>query len=255
MSHPADLSRRRFVKTFTFGAAFSMLLGKPWRGTLLAEVQPLAAGTVGILRVKLSDYPALQDDFGSVRLSVAPIQDNLPVGSFYPIIINRAPGSRFYALDSSCRHSGCVVPVYDEIEGAIVCPCHGSRYAIDGTVTAPPATSSLIKYPITFDGANTLIIQVPGLGYRVDASLVDSGTGTRMQIDFPTIGFVEYEVLFRARIRDSWTVVPFSSTVDGPADEMSLIGDDLPATVFVAVFVDPTTPAGFYSVAIKILDG
>jgi len=32
-----SFSRGRFVKTFALGTAFSTVLGKPWRATLLAE--------------------------------------------------------------------------------------------------------------------------------------------------------------------------------------------------------------------------
>jgi nitrite reductase/ring-hydroxylating ferredoxin subunit len=259
MSDPTEFSRRRFVRSFTFGTAFSILMGRPWRGTLLAAIQPAAGGAIGLLRVKLSDYPALQDVLGSVRLGVTPIDGNLPVGAFYPIIINRAPNNRFYALDSRCQHAGCVVPIYlpddvgvhDEFGGAILCPCHGSTYAIDGAlISNGPAPGPLNKYTVTFDGANMLTVQVPNLGYQVDATIVDTDTTSRLQLDFPTFAAVEYEVLFRARIRDPWRAVPFSMTVDGAADQLSVIGDDLPASVFV----DRTTPTGFFSVAIKILD-
>jgi hypothetical protein len=61
---------------------------------------------------------------------------------------------------------------------------------------------------------------------------------------------VEYEVLFRALVRDAWTVAHYSFTIDGPTDQTFLTGDDLSATVFV----ERTTPTGFYSVAVKILD-
>jgi hypothetical protein len=103
---------------------------------------------------------------------------------------------------------------------------------------------------VTFDGDNTLSIQVPGLGYSVETTAIAEVTPPRIKLQFPTLAAVQYEVLFRPRTSDPWTAASFSFTSDGSTDETILTGDDLPATVFV----ERTTPTGFYSVAIKILD-
>jgi Rieske Fe-S protein len=254
MSFLEDQSRRRFVKTFVFGTATAAFLGKPWRGSLLAEATPPLAGTnVGILQVKLSDYPPLQTEFGSIRLGFNPIASDstMPLGFFYPVLINRGFGTSFYAMDSGCSHAGCVVPPFDPFEGAMVCPCHGSHYEIDGTVYPDqPASSSLTSYPLTFDDDDTLTIRVPFLGYSVTGAAVQHNTASRFQLGFPTFAGVEYEVRFRARFQHPWAVVPFSTSIEEPASQMSLIGNEQPAVVFV----DRTTQAGFYSVAIKVLN-
>src|SRR5205809_376373 len=136
-------SRRRFVKTLTLGTAFSMFLGKAWRATVLADCMVSNAGT---FKIRLNDYPALQHEGGSVRLSVNPVRPDVepfPDGDFYPIIINRGAGNKFYVLDAECRHASCVVPAYDESVGGILCPCHGSFYAIDGSVLNGPTQAPL----------------------------------------------------------------------------------------------------------------
>ena len=241
-------SRRQFVKTIMFGTAVSVLFGRPWRATVLAAPQPSPGA--GVFRVKVSDYPSLQLDYGSVRLGFNPIDLFGPLGAFYPIIINRESPSTYYALDSFCSHAGCVVPPFDESQGAIVCLCHGSAYALDGSLINGPASNPLRRYPATFDGVDTLNIEIPGLAYSVTGSVVQVGEVSRFQLDFPTFENVEYEVQFRQRVRDSWSPVPFALTADGAADQTSLIGAGSPATVFV----DRTTPTGFYSVSIKIID-
>jgi Rieske Fe-S protein len=249
-----DQSRRRFVKTFVFGAATAAVLGKPWRGTFLAEAAPIPAGTnLGILQVKISDYPSLLEEFGSVRLGFNPIfsDSSGPVGFFYPVLINHGVGDEYYAMDSGCPHAGYVVPVYDAIEGAMVCPGHGSHYAIDGTVFPDqPSSSSLSRFDLIYDGDDTLTIKVPFLGYSVTGTAVQSSAAPRFQLGFPTFAAVEYEVRFRARIENPWTAVPFATSLDGPADQMSLIGDEQPATVYV----NHSTVAGFFCVAVKVLD-
>lgn len=253
MSLFEDQSRRRFVKTFVTGTAFAAVLGKPWRKTFLAEANPVAAGgNFGTLELKLSDYPTLLEEFSSVRIGVNGLENDgvTPAGFFYPIIVSRGPGNEFYALDAGCTHAGCVVTAYDNFEEAILCPCHGSAYAIDGTVLAGPAVSPLARMAITFDGQNALTISVPNLGYSVTSSMVQNTESPRLRLDFPTFVGPEYEVRFRENMATPWAVVPFATSPDGPLDNQSLIGNEQPATVYVA----RTKPAGFFAVAMKVLD-
>jgi Rieske Fe-S protein len=247
MKSELSSSRRQFVKMLTYGSVASMV-GRPWRGTVLAQIAP---SNVGSLYLKLSDYPPLLADFGSVRLGLAPLDENSnPIGAVYPILINRDTGDRFYALDSTCRHAGCMVFPYDTGFEAIVCPCHGSSYALDGSVLTGPTVSPLISYPIHFDGVETLRIDVPSLGYRVTGALVESGEMKRFRLSFPTLILSEYEVRFREKADGEWSVIPFALDVDGLADQFSLFGDEQTAVVYV----DRTTPTGFYAVTIKLVD-
>ena len=104
------ISRRRFVKVFSLGSASSMLFGKAWRASVLADITP---SSVGLLRVKLSDYPALLEDYGSVRLGLNPIENpSGPLGNFYPILINHHVDTTYYAMSTMCHHAGCIVPPF-----------------------------------------------------------------------------------------------------------------------------------------------
>lgn len=47
-----------------------------------------------------------------------------------------------YALKAECTHLGCLVGGKPAI-GGFACPCHGSEYASDGTVTRGPAPRAL----------------------------------------------------------------------------------------------------------------
>jgi len=55
-------------------------------------------------------------------------------------VIRRRDG--FRALSSVCTHLGCVTR-YEPGEETIACPCHGSRFSLDGEVLAGPAPRSL----------------------------------------------------------------------------------------------------------------
>src|SRR5688572_923948 len=155
------ITRRDFVKIVWFGAACSSLFGKPWLAAAVAAPSPAAATGVGVLHLNISDFPALQNANGSVRLVLT--------SAFYPLLVNRGSGNQFFALSTRCTHQGCVVSAFSTTAGASVCPCHGSRFAIDGTVVNGPAGAPLARYAHTFDGVNSLRIEIPGLGYSIAA--------------------------------------------------------------------------------------
>jgi cytochrome b6-f complex iron-sulfur subunit len=99
-------------------------------GTALAGVMRLPKPAVlpGPLRVfKLGD-PA-QYPVGSVTRNEA--------GGFF--LFHEEQG--FHAISSVCTHLGCVVS-HTENEG-FACPCHGSRFTVDGTVVGGPAPAAL----------------------------------------------------------------------------------------------------------------
>jgi cytochrome b6-f complex iron-sulfur subunit len=59
----------------------------------------------------------------------------------------------FYALSAVCTHLGCLSN-WKADTGEIVCPCHGSTFRRDGTVTSGPAPEPLpwLKVWISDDG-------------------------------------------------------------------------------------------------------
>jgi cytochrome b6-f complex iron-sulfur subunit len=59
----------------------------------------------------------------------------------------------FYALSAVCTHLGCL-STWKADTGEIVCPCHGSTFRRDGTVTSGPAPEPLpwLKVWISDDG-------------------------------------------------------------------------------------------------------
>jgi nitrite reductase/ring-hydroxylating ferredoxin subunit len=254
MSVPSNPSRRQFIKTIFVSTACSSLLGGDWVGTVIAEIQSPAGLDTGILRLTVSDFPALLQDFGSVRLGTSPIvsmprpSGPRPSGLFYPVVINRAPGKVFYALSTECTHEGCVVPTFNATQKYIQCPCHGSRYAIDGKLLRGPAGFSLTRYDTKFDGVNNLEIEIPDMAFSVTGTTVQSGTGGRFKIEFLAFSNLEYEIRFRESFTETWAVIPFSKTPDGAATQTVLPGiDDI-----AVVYLDRITGTGFYIVTLRV---
>lgn len=253
----ALLHRRHFIKTFTFAAASSTLFGQPWKGIFAAEITPQAASTLGTLRLKLSDFPALLNESGSVRLGVNPLKGGppsgpTPDGSFYPVIINRGANNTFYALSSRCPHQGCTVNPMD-FSNEITCPCHGSFFAIDGKRLGGPAPGPLAKYTISFDGQDTLEVKVPSLGYSVAASHVQGGgTGSSLlRLAFRAFKNAEYEVHFRESLDQEPSTIPFATSPEGPVEQKVFTST---SATNVNLFVERNAAAGFYHVAVRVAE-
>ena len=56
-------------------------------------------------------------------------------------------------------NAGCELAWVSE-DDEVECPCHGSRFARDGTVLHPPAVSNVPTHPVGADGRGNLIVQL-----------------------------------------------------------------------------------------------
>jgi len=64
-----------------------------------------------------------------------------------PVAVHRDPDGELHAVHATCPHMGCVVG-FDRAEGCWACPCHGSRFGIDGELLEGPATQDLKPCPV-----------------------------------------------------------------------------------------------------------
>lgn len=76
----------------------------------------------------------------------------------YPILIARVSEGSFTALSTRCTHQGC--EVNPPASGSIQCPCHGSRFNLDGSVINGPASSPLRSYQVTFDQETNEVVVI-----------------------------------------------------------------------------------------------
>jgi Rieske Fe-S protein len=67
------------------------------------------------------------------------------------VVVTQPSEGEFRAFSAVCPHQGCLVTAVDD--GAIACPCHGSRFDISsGEVLAGPARTGLEERTVTLDG-------------------------------------------------------------------------------------------------------
>src|SRR5438270_644083 len=115
--------------------------------------------TKGLLSVPAARVPELAQAGGSVLLHVNATDF---VGRRVSVLVANTTSQGLRAYGAYCPHSGCEVAWVDG-DDAVVCPCHLSRFSVDGTVTKPPAAADLDTYgaKLTGDGA-TLIVDLSG---------------------------------------------------------------------------------------------
>src|SRR4051812_35954660 len=133
------LGRRDLLRC---GAACAIAAGC---GKFVPESVAIEAGAPsrGLLSVPTARMPELAQTGGSVLLHVdAP--DFL--GRRISVLVANTPSEGLRAYGAYCPHAGCEVAWVDG-EDSVVCPCHLSRFAVDGTVTHPPAVVDLDTYP------------------------------------------------------------------------------------------------------------
>jgi len=243
----AELTRRRVIKQFSLCTAASIIGGKLWTGRVLASIG--TGGNVGVIKIKLSDYPALQTDYGSVQFKF----NNGTIGTYYPFTLTRAPGDVFHAVDTRCTHEGTVVgPFSGGSNGFMECPNHFSQFDITGKVTLGPAETDLACYNTSFNQtAGIVSIEVPALYTTISTVSVQSTTATsiRLRLQFRSLNstFV-YRVQYQRTLTDSPIFVNFSNTALGVASQSQVAGNSLTRSVYV----DATGTTGFFSIVLVV---
>ena len=92
---------------------------------------------------------AAQTDTGQelTKTSEVPVGSGVVIGD---TVVTQPSRGAFGALSSVCPHAGC--NVNQIVDGAITCPCHGSRFNLNGSVAKGPATKPLEAKPAVVDG-------------------------------------------------------------------------------------------------------
>lgn len=135
MSCKDCLNRRDFLAKSALAAAALVAV----EGCGDGQIGPTAVPLGGAVTITLADFPAL----ASVNQLVA-IPGNRAV------VRTSASPARFEAFSAVCTHEGCLTQVRNN---RFECPCHGSIFAIDGSVIQGPASSSLPNRGVTVDSA------------------------------------------------------------------------------------------------------
>lgn len=96
-----------------------------------------------------------KDKVSSNKLIEVGLPDEFPLGTVTPFrkghfYFVRMRDGGFIAISLKCSHLGCSV-VWDEKINEFICPCHSSKFSIDGDVINPPAPRALDMYKIKIE--------------------------------------------------------------------------------------------------------
>ncbi len=80
---------------------------------------------------------ALRDVGGAMKVNLT--------GVNHPVLVIRKAQDQVTVLSVVCTHAGCEVGL--PRNGEIDCPCHGSKFSLDGSVIQGPAAKPLSSYP------------------------------------------------------------------------------------------------------------
>ncbi len=131
-------NRREFLY-YIWGASIALLLGQSTAGLIWFALPRFAEGT-----------------FGGV-FSLAP--DRLPLPATAPANV---PEGRFHlasapqgvlALYGVCTHLGCL-PKWSETNFRFECPCHGSKFELNGAYIEGPAPRGMDRFRVTLEFAD-----------------------------------------------------------------------------------------------------
>ena len=83
---------------------------------------------------------------------------DVPVGSGVvvgEVVVTQPAAGDFKAFSAVCTHTGCLIN--EVADGTINCPCHGSKFSLDGAVVNGPASRPLNAEVITVRGDSILL--------------------------------------------------------------------------------------------------
>jgi cytochrome b6-f complex iron-sulfur subunit len=75
------------------------------------------------------------------------------------LAVTRLTPTMVVAVSRSCTHQGCTVLVPVPGGATLDCPCHGSRFTLQGAVVNGPAERPLQDFPARIDG-NQVVVTV-----------------------------------------------------------------------------------------------
>jgi Rieske Fe-S protein len=86
------------------------------------------------------------------KTSDVPVGSGVIVGD---VVITQPTAGDFKGFSSTCTHKGCAVNKV--ADGTIDCPCHGSKFNLDGSVAKGPATKPLEAKAVSVNGDSIVL--------------------------------------------------------------------------------------------------
>jgi Rieske Fe-S protein len=86
------------------------------------------------------------------KTSEVPVGSGIIVGQ---VVLTQPTAGDIKGFSAICTHAGC--EVNKVAEGTIDCPCHGSKFNLDGSVAKGPATKPLEPAAVSVSGDSIIL--------------------------------------------------------------------------------------------------
>lgn len=115
---------------------------RPWRPTLRASAPTFVKNNATVQRHLVGDRVHTLLRGGTPDAPLAPGEGRVERIGGRPVAVAKDAAGVEHRRSAACTHLGCEVR-FNRDEQSWDCPCHGSRFAVDGTVLEGPAVSPL----------------------------------------------------------------------------------------------------------------
>jgi len=170
--------RRNFLKQVFAATVCTAVCPHIILGKLTPKIIDKGDKISGIYTVKISQFPVLNDLWGSVRMEVIGID---PIIHYPKIIVTRVPKEDyvydFTCVTEQCPHEGNPVELLNPLTLRFECKKgHGSLYDPDGTYFSGVSKKNLPSYKLDYTSGDNIYIVIDALTTGVidnsDASLL-----------------------------------------------------------------------------------
>ena len=94
----------------------------------------------GVYTFLFTAFPQLQNTGGSIHVTIQ------AASGAKDVFITRVDASTVDTVSTVCTHAGCTLDAFNTSTQQYFCSCHGSVFAVDGSVITGPATVPLPTY-------------------------------------------------------------------------------------------------------------
>lgn len=123
-------------------------LCNPSRFTPLKSAKTFAEAATTSAKALIKDYLTQRQEQHLTHLGAG--QSAIVEAEGESFAVYRAPAGELFAVSPVCTHMGCKVH-WNNVETSWDCPCHGSRFAPDGSVLEGPALTPLARKHLRLD--------------------------------------------------------------------------------------------------------
>ena len=166
----SGISRREFLY-YIWGASIALYLAEVGGLMIWFAIPRIKEGTFGgVIRVDANRLPGVNAaplNEANGRFWLVNLDSESPDGRerMYRAGDETATIKGVVALYKVCTHLGCIYP-WNAATNRFECPCHGSKYRLDGRRIEAPAPRDLDRFPVT--------------AYDADGNIVTDSAGNRL---------------------------------------------------------------------------